>query len=105
MKLFIVNGNPLVLIFSFYQYINRLLIIKRINKSKNIKIILTVNNQYYKNINIKKKEVKILYPGNGFINPNIKSDFQLLNVKKENKIIFFCKAILYKKYFRFKTYN
>ncbi|AAT42888.1 glycosyltransferase family 4 protein [Picrophilus oshimae] len=95
-KLLIVSGNPMILIFSFYQYINLIRIIKRINKNKNIKIILTVNNEYYRNINIKNKEVKILYPGNGFINPNInnsniKSDFQLCNVKKENKIIFFAR--------------
>ena len=91
-KLLISSGSFLVIMYSFYQYLSRFSLVRRINRSKQIRIVLTVNNQFERNVRIRGKEVHKLYPGNGFLNPESKINLPQhcsLTGKRNNKIIFF----------------
>lgn len=93
-KLLLSSGNFLVIMYSFYQYLSRLSLVRRISRSKQIRMVLTVNNQFERNVRIRGKEVHKLYPGNGFLNPETKFNLPqhgLLTGKRNNKIIFFAR--------------
>ncbi|MEM4067216.1 MAG: glycosyltransferase family 4 protein [Candidatus Micrarchaeaceae archaeon] len=92
MKLFITSKGFFVVIYRLYQYFERMKLIRKINKAKWIKRILTVNTFYYENISIRNKDIAILFPGNGITNPGLLDYKPFLNsTKKKNQMIFFAR--------------
>ncbi len=85
--------NYHILIYRLNNYISRHIMMNKLLKSKNLMFIAMVNNNYNINVNIKFKNVHILNPSNGISNTleNIKNNINLINLKRENKIIYFAR--------------
>ncbi len=82
------SKTPFIPLYRAYQFAARKLLLYELSKAKNLSFISVINKYYYKNINLKFKNIEVLDPCNGVENSEI-NIFRYTSDIKENKIIFF----------------
>ena len=86
------SKNPKIFSYRVYHYINRNILLEKLNSCKNIKFAIISNNNYFENVNIKLRNLEVLDPASGITD----GDLDITKFKKdkeENKIVFFSRLI------------